>query len=447
MNYTPHTDGDVRRMLDTIGVPDVEALFSPVPEALRLKEGLALPDGISEMEAVARVRDLALGIREKAPALSFVGGGAYDHFVPAVVDTVISRSEFYTAYTPYQPEVSQGTLRAIFEFQTMVCELTGMDVANASMYDGASALAEAVLMAVRLNGGKRVLLPGSLHPHYRSVVETYVRGIELELVDVPWTEEGTIDLDVLESELDDDTTAVVVQNPNFLGVLEPLEELGRLVGPAKACLVAAVNPIALGIIRPPGDFGADIVVGDGQPLGIPVSFGGPYVGFFATRDAHVRKMPGRVCGQTVDVDGKRGFVLTLQTREQHIRRDRATSNICTNQTLCATAATVFLAALGPEGLREVGMLNWNLSHEAAKRLASLPGNRLRFTGPTFNEFVIEAQCKAASVLDGLRQQGISGGVDLGRYHPELDRCVLVCVTETKQSKDIDRLVEAWEAAV
>ena len=447
MNYTPHTDSDVRQMLDTIGVPDVEALFSPVPEALRLKEGLALPTGISEMEAVARVRDLALGIREKAPALSFVGGGAYDHFVPAVVDTVISRSEFYTAYTPYQPEVSQGTLRAIFEFQTMVCELTGMDVANASMYDGASALAEAVLMAVRLNGGTRVLLPGSLHPHYRSVVETYVRGIELELVEIPWAEEGTIDLDILGSELDDDVTAVVVQNPNFLGVLEPLEELGRLVGPTKACLVAAVNPIALGVIRPPGDFGADIVVGDGQPLGIPVSFGGPYVGFFATRDAHVRKMPGRVCGQTVDVDGKRGFVLTLQTREQHIRRDRATSNICTNQTLCATAATVFLAALGPEGLREVGMLNWNLSHEAAKRLASVPGNRLRFSGPTFNEFVIETQCKAASVLDGLRQQDIAGGVDLGRYHPELDRCVLVCVTETKKLGDIDRLVEAWEAAV
>jgi glycine dehydrogenase subunit 1 len=327
----------------------------------------------------------------------------------------------------------------------MVCELTGMDVANASMYDGASALAEAVLMAVRLNGGRRVLLPRSLHPHYRSVVATYVRGIELELVDVPWTESGALDLDVLESELDDATAAIVVQNPNFLGTLEPLEALGRIAGDSKACLVAAVNPITLGVIRPPGDFGADIVVGDGQPLGIPLSFGGPYVGFFATRDAHVRKMPGRVCGQTRDVDGNRGFVLTLQTREQHIRRDRATSNICTNQTLCATAATVYLAALGPEGLREVGMLNWNRSHDAARRLGEVPGSRLRFTGPTFNEFVIETEQEAAAFLQGLRQAGVAGGVDLGRFYPELDRCVLVCVTETKQPEDIDRLVAAWEA--
>ena len=446
VNYTPHTEEDIQHMLSAIGVPDVDALFDPIPDSLRIRDGLSLPRGLSEMEAVERVGSLAKAARRSAPELSFVGGGAYDHFIPAVVDTVISRSEFYTAYTPYQPEVSQGTLRAIFEFQSMVCELTGMDVANASMYDGASALAEAVLMSVRVNGGTRVLLPQNLHPHYRAVVETYVRGIQLELVEIPWTAAGTLDLEALEGLLDDDTAAVVVQNPNFLGGLEPLDEIGGLLESSRACFVAAVNPISLGIIRPPGDFGADIVVGDGQPLGIPVAFGGPYVGFLASRDAHVRRMPGRICGQTTDVDGKRGFVLTLQTREQHIRRDRATSNICTNQTLCATAATVYLSAVGPEGLREVGMLNWNRSHEAAERLVGLPGNKLRFSGPTFNEFVIQTDRKASELLMGLRGQGVLGGVDLGCYWPELDNCVLVCVTETKQTRDIDRLVACWEAA-
>ena len=429
-------------MLDAIGVGSVAELFVPVPEDLRLK-GLDLPAGISEMEAVALLEELSRRMRENAPELSFMGGGAYEHFTPSVVDAMISRSEFYTAYTPYQPEVSQGTLRAIFEFQTMICELTGMEVANASMYDGASALAEAVLMSVRINGGTRVLLPGSLHPFYRKVVETYVRGIELEIVEIPWTAAGTLELERVRAELNGDTAAVVVQNPNFLGVLEPLDEIGALVSPAPTAFVAAVNPISLGVIRPPGDFGADIVVGDGQPLGLPLSYGGPYVGFFATREQHIRRMPGRVCGQTRDVDGKRGFVLTLQTREQHIRRERATSNICTNQTLCATAATVYLSALGPKGLREVGLLNWNRSHRASEALCALEGVSLKFSGPTFNEFVLETDRKASEVLSALRREGIAAGIDLGRFFPELDRCILTCVTETKTEADIDRLVAAW----
>ena len=442
MNYTPHTERDIQQMLDVVGLKRTADLFEPVPEELRL-EGLNLPAGISEMEARAVVGELADRLRANAPGLSFLGGGAYDHFTPSVVDAVISRSEFYTAYTPYQPEVSQGTLRAIFEFQTMVCELTGMEVANASMYDGASATAEAVLMSVRINSGRRVLLPRSLHPHYRQVVETYVRGIGLEIVEIPWTDSGSMDLDRVAAEIDEETAAVVVQNPNFLGVLEPLEELGALVNSGPAAYVAVVNPISLGVIRPPGDCGADIVVGDGQPLGLPLSFGGPYVGFFATRDQHLRRMPGRVCGETVDVDGKRGFVLTLQTREQHIRRERATSNICTNQTLCATAATVYMAALGPEGLQEVGHLNWQRSHQAAEALGAVDGLSLRFSGPTFNEFVLDVGERASGVLASLRERGIAAGIDLGRFYPELDRCILTCVTETRTPADIDALVAAW----
>ncbi len=442
MNYTPHTDQDIRTMLDTIGIDSTETLFDPVPESLRLGS-LDLPAGISEMEALGLIEELGRAAREQAPELSFVGGGAYEHFTPSVVDAMISRGEFYTAYTPYQPEVSQGTLRAIFEFQTMVCELTGMEVANASMYDGASALAEAVMMAVRINDGTRVLLPRSLHPFYRRVVETYVRGIGLELVEIPWTDAGTVDIELVEAELNDDTAAVVVQNPNFLGVLEPLDAMGSLLQDHPSAYVASVNPISVGVIRPPGDFGADIVVGDGQPLGLPLSYGGPYVGMFATREQHVRRMPGRVVGQTTDVDGKRGFVMTLQTREQHIRRERATSNICTNQTLCATAATVYLASLGPNGLREVGMLNWNRSHEAASALCGIDGLSLKFSGASFNEFVIETPRPAREALEALRMKGIAGGIDLGRIYPELDRCVLACVTETKTGADVARLVDAW----
>lgn len=442
MDYTPHTESDIDKMLATVGVPSLDALFDPIPKAMQT--GLDLPVGLSEMEAMGLVNELAAELRRNMPDLNFLGGGAYDHFSPSVVDAIISRGEFFTAYTPYQPEVSQGTLRAIFEFQSMICELTGMDVTNASMYDGSSALAEAVLMSVRINRGKKVLLPRSLHPFYRQVVETYVRGVDLEIVEIPWTEAGTLDLDAAKAEMDDDTTALVVQNPNFLGVLEPLEAIGQLTAESNATFVAAVNPLSLGVIRPPGDFGADIVVGDGQPLGIPLSFGGPYVGFFSTRQEHIRRMPGRITGETTDVDGKRGFVLTLKTREQDIRRDKATSNICTNQTLCATAATVYMAALGPEGLQEVCDLNLANSRRALDGLAALEGVEQVFDGATFNEFVVKTAKPAPAILAGLREKGIGGGIDLGRFYQELSDCVLTCVTETKSDADIDRLVKAWE---
>jgi glycine dehydrogenase subunit 1 len=442
MNYTPHTDADVQHMLQTIGLRSADDLFAPIPEKLRVKD-LKLAPGISEMEVLQIVDGLASKISKQAPDLSFLGGGAYDHFTPSVVDAMISRGEFFTAYTPYQPEVSQGTLRAIFEFQTMMCELTGMDAANASMYDGSSALAEAVLMSVRINGGSRVLLPRSLHPFYKQVIETYVKGINLEIVEIPWTETGGLDIAALKRELNENTAAVVVQNPNFLGVLEALDEIGDVVTPSKAAFVVCVNPMSLGVIRPPGDFGADIVVGDGQPLGLPLAYGGPYVGFFTAREEHLRKMPGRICGQTTDIDGKRGFVLTLQTREQHIRRDKATSNICTNQTLCATAVTVFLAALGPQGMREVGELNWNRAHMALDGLSALEHVSTPFSGPVFNEFVLKVDGKASDVLGRLRAQGISAGIDLGRFYPELDNCILTCVTEKKTEADISRLVDVW----
>lgn len=444
MNYTPHTDADVQHMLKTIGLDKTDDLFSPIPQSLRVKD-LKLAPGISELEALQTVDRLATQVTKQTPDLSFLGGGAYDHFSPTVVDAMISRGEFFTAYTPYQPEVSQGTLRAIFEFQTMMCELTGMEVANASMYDGSSALAEAVLMSVRINRGKRVLLPRSLHPFYKQVIETYVKGIELELVEIPWDETGGVDIAALKDALTEDTAAVVVQNPNFLGVLEALDEIGDVVKASNAAFVACVNPMSLSVIRPPGDFGADIVVGDGQPLGLPLAYGGPYVGFITSREEHMRKMPGRICGQTTDVDGKRGFVLTLQTREQHIRRDKATSNICTNQTLCATAVTVYLASVGPQGLREVGELNWNRAHQALDGLTGLENVSSKFTGPIFNEFVLEVDGKASDVLGRLRAQGIAGGVDLGRFYPELDNCILTCVTEKKTEADVARLVDVWRA--
>ena len=446
MNYTPHTKKEIERISRTLGIESPGDLFNVIPKSLRV-DRLELPPGLTEMEAISFMDTVCSELRSKSPALSFVGGGAYDHFVPSVVQEVIGRGEFYTAYTPYQPEVSQGTLQVIFEFQTMICELTGMDVANASMYDGASALAEAVLMAVRLNNGRRVLLPQSLHPFHRRVVETYTRGIELEIDDIPCSASGTLDLDRMASSLGDDVAAVVVQNPNFFGLLEPIDRIGGMLKDRTTAFIASVNPISLGLFRPPGDFGADIVVGDGQPLGIPLSFGGPYLGFFATREEHTRKMPGRVAGETVDFEGRRGFVLTLQTREQHIRREKATSNICTNQALCATAATVYLASLGPQGLKEVGRLNWANSHRLAVALRGLPGVDQEFSGPFFNEFVVTTPQAPHVILERLRTQGIEGGIDLSAFYPGMDRSILVCVTETKSNEDIEEAVKAWREAL
>ena len=396
------------------------------------------------MEIRRRMREIDEELLRSGPERSFVGGGAYEHFIPAVVDEVAARNEFYTSYTPYQPEISQGTLQTIFEFQTMICELTGMEVANASMYDGASAVAEAALMAFRVNRkGRRVLVPRSLHPFHRTTLETYLYGIDVEIVEIPWTPEGTLSPDALNAELTDDTAAVIVQSPNFLGCLEPTDRIGEILRDHPALYIASVNPISLGMIRPPGEYRADIAVGEGQPLGLPLSFGGPYLGFFASRTTYIRGMPGRIVGETVDGRERRGYVLTLQTREQHIRRERATSNICSNQALCALRATVYLAALGPQGLREVAELNWARSHRAAAALSEVPGVELAFGGPFFNEFVLRVPIPARDAIDRLRPRGIAAGLDLGRFYPDLENALLVCVTETKTDEEIDRLADAW----
>lgn len=326
----------------------------------------------------------------------------------------------------------------------MICELTGMEVANASMYDGASAVAEAALMAFRVNRkGRRVLVPRSLHPFHRTTLETYLYGIDVEIVEIPWTPEGTLSPDALNAELTDDTAAVIVQSPNFLGCLEPTDRIGEILRDHPALYIASVNPISLGMIRPPGEYRADIAVGEGQPLGLPLSFGGPYLGFFASRTTYIRGMPGRIVGETVDGRERRGYVLTLQTREQHIRRERATSNICSNQALCALRATVYLAALGPQGLREVAELNWARSHRAAAALSEVPGVELAFGGPFFNEFVLRVPIPARDAIDRLRPRGIAAGLDLGRFYPDLENALLVCVTETKTDEEIDRLADAW----
>ncbi len=443
MRYIPHTEEDVRQMLDAIGVPTIEELFVGIPAVDRLQRPLQLPPAAAEGELLRELGRLAGRNATVASHLSFLGGGSYHHFIPAVVDQLISRSEFYTAYTPYQPEISQGTLQAIFEFQTLICQLTGMDVANASMYDGASSCAEAVLMAVRVTRRRKVLLSAALHPEYRATVATYCRYLDVELVEVPFDGSGGTDLAALQQLADEATAAVVCGYPNVFGVIENLAAQAELAHRQGARLVAAVaEPVALGLLKSPGELGADIVVGDGQSFGIPVGFGGPTVGFFAARQQDLRSLPGRLVGETLDRDGQRGFVLTLSTREQHIRREKATSNICSNQGLCALMATVYLSLLGKAGLREVAQQNLAKAAYARKAIATLPGFSIPFAGITFNEFVVATPGPAQAVLDGLQQQGILGGIPLARFYPEMSDRMLVCVTEQHSRAEIDALVQA-----
>jgi len=443
MRYLPHTDEDVRQMLDVIGVPSTEDLFVGVPAAVRLQRPLDLPASVAESELLRELGRLAQDNATSATFSSFLGGGAYDHFIPAVVDHLISRSEFYTAYTPYQPEISQGTLQAIFEFQTLVCQLTGMDVANASMYDGASACAEAVLMAARTTRRKKVVLSAALHPEYRATVATYCRHLEMELVEVPFDASGRTPTAQWERFLDEETAAVVTGYPNFFGVIEDLAAQAQAARSFGARTVAVVQePIALGLLKSPGELGADIVVGEGQSFGIPLAFGGPYLGFFAARKADLRAMPGRLVGQTVDREGRRGFVLTLSTREQHIRREKATSNICSNEGLCALMATIYLSLLGKKGIREVAEQNAAKAAYARQRIAALEGYNVPFSAPTFNEFVVESREDAATVLARLEEKGILGGIALDPHYAEMPKRFLVCVTEQNSREEIDALVAA-----
>lgn len=443
MRYLPHTDVDIREMLETIGVAEIDDLFSGIPEDCRLQSPLNLPAALSEAELMTVLRNLAEQNAKVSDWDCFLGGGAYNHFIPAVVDHLVSRSEFYTAYTPYQPEISQGTLQAIFEFQTMICQLTGMDVANASMYDGASACAEAALLALR-TGRKRdkVLLSAALHPQYRATVATYCRYLDVELIDVP-TAAGVTDARQLIALLDDRVAAVIVGYPNYFGQIEDLQSLADAAHAAGAKLIAAVaEPLALGLFKSPGELGADVVVGEGQSFGIPLSFGGPGIGFFAVRQKDMRALPGRLVGETVDQDGKRGFVLTLATREQHIRREKATSNICSNQGMCTLMVGIFLALHGKQGLRKLAELNYAKAAYAKQQIADLAGFELAFPGESFNEFVVRCDEPIAELQQRLEREGILPGVALAADYPELADGLLICVTEQNSREQIDRLVTA-----
>jgi glycine dehydrogenase subunit 1 len=437
--FHPHTDNDREEMLKVIGVKSLEQLFVDVPKEFRFPE-LHLPPGLTEMEALEDVEILSAGNETFKDMPMFLGAGAYNHYIPAAVDTILSRGEFYTAYTPYQPEISQGTLQAIFEFQSHIVNLTGMDVSNASHYDGATAAAEAVNMAIAIFRRKRtkVIISPALHPHYVQTIKTYIRHADIEVVgldlDVGLNPEALYDL------IDDNTAIVIVQYPDFFGRIYDYSKLAEKVHQAGALLGVGVNPMALGLLRPPGEFGADIVFGEGQPLGIPLSYGGPYLGLLATKDEYVRSIAGRLVGETVDVDGQKGYVLTLSTREQHIRREKAISNICTNQGLMALAASVYLSLVGKEGLREVANLCYQKAHYAANQILSLPGYSLWSDESFFHEFVIKTPQSAPEINALLLEHEIIGGYDLDQDFPALENCVLFAVTEMNTKEQIDDLV-------
>jgi glycine dehydrogenase subunit 1 len=437
--YLPMTENDKKAMLEAIGISDVQELFSDIPETVQFKGEYNIKKAKSETALLKELTHLASKNADLRSHTSFLGAGVYDHYMPVIVDHVLSRSEFYTAYTPYQPEISQGELQAIFEFQTMICELTGMDVANSSMYDGGTALAEAAMLSSGHTKRKKVLLSSTVHPETKDVVKTYAKGQYVEVIEIPY-KDGVTDLDALKSEIGDDIAAVIVQYPNFFGRIEPMKELEEIIHANKAMFVVSSNPLSLGALTPPGAFGADIVAGDAQPFGIPTSFGGPHCGYFAVTNKLLRKIPGRLVGQTTDDQGRRGFVLTLQAREQHIRRDKATSNICSNQALNALAASVAMTALGKKGVREMAVSNIQKAH-FAKQAFKNKGFTIAFDGTGFNEFVVVLNKPVKEVNQQLLKDGIIGGYDLGRSYPELKNHMLVAVTELRTKEEIEEFVD------
>ncbi|MGH2719130.1 MAG: aminomethyl-transferring glycine dehydrogenase subunit GcvPA [Actinomycetota bacterium] len=444
MDYTPHTDEDVAAMLAAIGVEGIDDLFAPIPEPVRLGRPLSLPAGLSEPEVVSTMTALAAKNRSVDDLACFAGGGAYDHYVPAVVRHLAYRAEFATSYTPYQPEVSQGVLGALFEFQSMVCELTGMDVANASLYDGASALVEGVNLATGATGRTKVVLSAGLHPNYRQVLATMGAGPEWELATAPLRDGVTA---VPGAEALEGAACLAVAHPNFLGSLEDLPALAEAAHAAGAMLIVVFDPTAAGILEAPGALGADVVVGEGQALGTGLNFGGPYLGLFATRQQHVRRVPGRIVGATVDVHEKGGFVLTLQAREQHIRRDKANSNVCTNQTLMAIAATVYLAWLGPAGLAELGECCLARARYAAELASSVPGCSLTSPAPFFKEFALRVPGQAPAVIAAMAERGYLIGPSLDVLDPALADCLLIAVTERHGPEEIEGLCKALAEVV
>jgi glycine dehydrogenase subunit 1 len=438
--YLPHTAGDRDEMLKAIGVRTFEDLLSHIPKDIRAKE-LTIEPGLSELELTQRIAQFAAKNKPASQQACFLGGGSYRRFVPAAVGSIVSRSEFATAYTPYQPEVSQGSLQAIYEFQTAICLLTDMEVANASMYDGPTACAEAILMASRLTDRKRIVLAGTVNPEYAMVARTYIETVGMELVEVVPPASGATASDL---QINDATAAIVVQYPNYFGILEDIGKVAEEAHKHVALLIVVTDPISLGLLQPPGSFGADIVVGDAQQCGNQLSFGGPSAGYMATRTQYVRQLPGRLAGMTVDKNGKRAFTLTLQTREQHIRRANATSNICTNQAL---TMLVYLTLIGPNGLKQLAELSLRRAHYLAEALTAVPGVSLKFKAPYFSEFVIETSEPAAKVLAALAEDGILGGIDLEKFFPHLRNCILVSVTEMNSVAELDKYAQALPKAI
>ena len=444
--YTSITDDDRREMLAAIGVESVEDLFADIPEDVRLRRGLDLPDGMAEQDAYAHLRDLAGRNVSCEAEVSFLGGGMYDHYVPALVDAIITRSEFLTPYTPYQPEISQGGLQVMFEYQTAISELTGLPVSNASVYEGPSAMGAAAYLAKLTNGRRRLVVSAGVHPHAREVLHTLSAGFGTEVVEIP-LRDGVTDPDALADAVDDQTSAVFLSQPNFLGAIEDLEPLVAIAKPSGALLVCSCDPLTLGLLKPPGDLGFDIAVGEGQSLGNRLDFGGPSFGFFAATEAHLRRMPGRIAGETTDVDGRRGFVLTLQTREQHIRREKATSNICTAQALNALAGVIYLSWLGRHGLVELGELMVQRTAYARDRLTGLPGVRALHDQPVVREFALTLDAPVDRVIERCAAAGVNPGYALGRDYPDHPDGLLVAITEQRSRADIDRLADVLGAAV
>ena len=449
MPFIPHTEQDIQSMLASIGAKNIDALFDEIPAALRSGKLTAIGDGLNEMQVTRLMRERAA---QDVQPLNFIGAGAYEHHIPAAVWEIATRGEYYTAYTPYQAEASQGTLQSLYEYQTMIASLTGMDASNASLYDGASALAEAILMAVRSHkSSRRVLLPATVSPLYRSVARSIVKLQDIELVEIPFDiATGTTDLHALQQHAGGDIAALVIPQPNFFGALEDVDALTAWAHAQGALAIGLVNPLALALLKAPGQWsekGADIAVGDGQPLGAPLSSGGPYFGFMCCKQALVRQMPGRIIGRTVDLDGKQGFTLTLQAREQHIRRAKATSNICSNQGLMVTAATIHMALLGVDGLRRAAAASHTNTQALTVQASGVHGVKRLFNAPHFHEVVLHLPDSSAKVLNSMAEQGVTGGFDLQPHYPQLGNAILVCATETKTGEDLQRYVAALRHAL
>lgn len=438
MVYIPNTEEDRRTMLREIGVEKFEELIDNIPKELRLKRKLKIPEGISEFEVLKLMKKISLENTTADDYISFMGGGAYDHFIPSAVEHIISRPEFYTAYTPYQAEVSQGTLQNIYEYQTMICKLTGMDVSNASLYDGGSSTAEAVLMACSLKDKNKIIVPGSVNPLYQSVIKTYCYGQEIEIIELP-AENGIVNPELLEKKISEECAGILIQHPNFFGCLEDVFSIEKIVHSVGGMFIVVVDVISLGILKPPGEYNADIVCGEGQSISSELNFGGPYLGILAVKKSLVRRIPGRLVGKTIDSDGNTGYVMTLQTREQHIRREKATSNICTNQALNALAASVYLTMLGKNGIKEVAYQCLQKSHYLSEKITSIDGYKLRFNHPFFKEFTIETKKNPSEIINALYKKRIFAGIDIGKFG--IKNSLLITVTEKRTQEEMEFFID------